>query len=205
MTFEGPEGSGKSTLIRLVEKELVALHIPNQITREPGGTTLAEKVRDWVLQSEVDPLSELLLYEAARAHHVTHLIQPALRQGKMVLCDRFTDSTLAYQGSARGISWTQIQTLNLIATQGIIPDVTFLLDLDPLIGLKRAQDPNRFEREGEDFHRKVYSGYHQAYAEAPERWHILSVQSRTPEEICRETLKVLEERFFHFFKGASFA
>ena len=116
ITFEGTEGCGKSTLIRNLSTRLQTLGVPHIVTREPGGSRTAEEIRKVILNEEMDPLTELFLYEAARAEHFRNTIAPALKQGKWVLCDRFTDSTLAYQGYARGIALPMIQTLNRIAS-----------------------------------------------------------------------------------------
>ncbi|NDD93034.1 dTMP kinase, partial [bacterium] len=140
ITFEGTEGCGKSTLIRNLSQKLNELGISHIVTREPGGSSVAEQIRSLILHHEMDPLTELFLYEAARAEHFQKTVVPALKDGKWVLCDRFTDSTLAYQGFARGLPIPMIEQLNSMATVKRKPDLTFFLDLPVEQGLARAQD-----------------------------------------------------------------
>src|SRR5207248_211408 len=160
-TFEGTEGAGKSTLIRRLaprlRKRLRGLGANRRITitREPGGSRVAERIRQILLRQEMDPWCELFLYEAARAEHLAKTLAPALRRGDVVLCDRFTDSSLAYQGMARGLPWKRVEELNRIATRGLRPALTVLVDVDPRVGLARASEKTRFEAEGLDFQRKV--------------------------------------------------
>jgi dTMP kinase len=171
ITFEGVEGSGKTTQIQRLKKYLTQKGIPCKVTREPGGSSIGEKIRKILLNPdhrEMTPTSELLLYEAARAQHVKEIINPFLKKGGVVLCDRFTDATVAYQGYGRMIDQKWVQRLNRLSSQGIRPDVTFLLDCPSDIGLKRAFQRNRmlkqekeerFEREEIQFHRRVRKGY----------------------------------------------
>jgi dTMP kinase len=171
ITFEGVEGSGKTTQIKRLETYLARKKISFRVTREPGGSAIAEKVRSILLHPDhhkMTPLSELLLYEAARAQHVKEVIEPSLKEGAVVLCDRFSDATLAYQGHGRKIDIDLIKRLNRIATQGLKPDVTFLLDCPSEIGLKRAirrirllkqEEEGRFEKEKIQFHNRVRKGY----------------------------------------------
>ena len=170
ITFEGIEGCGKTTQVQRLEK-LVGRHgIPLVKTMEPGGTGIGADIRKILLDAEnkeMAPLAELLLYAADRAQHVEEVIKPALREGKWVVCDRFFDATIAYQGSARGLDRAFIQSLNEKASQGILPEITFLLDCPVDIGLKRALKRNlsihsgqdRFEKEKLQFHDKVREGY----------------------------------------------
>ncbi len=195
ISFEGTEGSGKSTLIRLLIQKLEAMKIEVIATREPGGNPVSEKIRETVLNFDMNPWTELLLYEAARSENLAQLVFPALRQGKVVLCDRFTDSSLAYQGSARGLPWEKVKVLNLIATQGLSPDLTVFLDIDPETGLRRAQDGNRFEAEGVHFQEKVRRGFLRARREHPSTWFTLKVQNQTPEQLAEAVLKELARRF----------
>ncbi|MEK6706403.1 MAG: dTMP kinase [Bdellovibrionota bacterium] len=190
MTFEGTEGVGKSTLIREVAKMLRQIKVRNIITREPGGSRTSEKIRQIILSADgIDPMSELLLYEAARAEHVTKTILPALRNGVTVLCDRFSDSSLAYQAYARGLPWSQVKTLNKIATKGISPNLVVLLDVDPALGLRRAKDHNRFENEGIKFQKRVRMGFLKARAENPRRWLVIKPDARsTPADLAKEVL-----------------
>jgi dTMP kinase len=181
ITFEGIEGCGKTTQIRRLAKRLISHQVPVVLTLEPGGTKTGEKIRGILLDSKnrnLSPLSELMLYAADRAQHVAHVIKPALDQGKWVLCDRFTDATVAYQGTARGLDMRLIRTLNARITQGLKPDVTFLLDCPVELGLARAIHRNetgktkgedRFEREKKTFHRMVREGYLRLSRKEPQR------------------------------------
>ena len=171
ITFEGVEGCGKTTQIRRLARRLMNHRVPLVLTLEPGGTKIGGKIRSILLDSKntnLSPLSELMLYAADRAQHVEEVIKPALDRGKWVLCDRFTDATVAYQGIARGLDMKLIRTLNERITQGIKPDMTFLLDCPIELGLARALHRNnnaktkgedRFEREKKAFHRLVREGY----------------------------------------------
>ena len=171
ITFEGVEGSGKTTQIRRLKTYLTQKGIPCKVTREPGGCPIGEKVRKILLNPdhhEMVPLSELLLYEASRAQHVKEVIEPLLKKGIMVLCDRFSDASIAYQGHGRKLDLGLIKRLNRLSSQGIKPDVTFLLDCPSDVGLKRAVQRNisqkkekeeRFEREKIQFHYRVRRGY----------------------------------------------
>lgn len=195
ITFEGTEGAGKSTLIREVSALLVARGYSTTQTREPGGSQLAEKIRDLILHTSMNPLTELLLYEAARAEHLSHTILPGLSHGQIVMCDRFTDSSLAYQAYARGLPWKEVTLLNEIATSGLKPDLTVFLNLDPQVGLARAKNPNRFEAEGLEFQKEVRKGYLKARKESPLRWLTLRVQGKTPHELAEKVVKEVLKRF----------
>jgi dTMP kinase len=191
ISFEGTEGCGKSTLIRhLIEKfnaaKIAAIH-----TREPGGSLVAEKIRNIILHDEMDPLTELFLYESARAEHFEKTIAPALKAKKVILCDRFIDSTIAYQGFARGLKLSVIETLNKMATQNRAPDLTFFLDLPVEEGLARATDPNKFEKAGIAFQKKVRSGFLYSIRKNKKRWCILKVKNRTPEDIANEAFAII--------------
>jgi len=172
ITFEGPDGSGKSTQISRLKRRLESLHISTVLTREPGGTLIGEKIREIILDvdhTEMDPLTEALLYAAARSQHVSQVIQPALDRGEAVICDRFMDSSIAYQGFGRGLG-DQVRVINEYAVRGLVPDLTFLLLLDPALGKKRIhRDYDRLEKEEDEFHQKVYQGYMQLAAAFPER------------------------------------
>jgi dTMP kinase len=191
ITFEGTEGCGKSTLIRNLSERLKAEGIPHIVTREPGGTEVAEAIRNILLHREMDPVTELLLYEAARAEHFKKTVAPALEKGLWVLCDRFTDSTLAYQGGARGLPETMIRSLNRVASFGVKPDLTFFLDLPVEIGLSRASDPNRFEREGVNFQKKVRKAFLEIAKKEKKRFRVIRVKDLGPEEVCRRAMKIL--------------
>jgi dTMP kinase len=193
ITFEGTEGAGKSTLIRAFSKQLRQKKIKVCLTREPGGPSLSEKIRHLILKEKMAPWTELFLYEAARYEHVSRTIRPALERGAVVLCDRFTDSSLAYQGYARGIDWKDVALVNQLAIQGTEPDFTVFLDIDPAEGLKKAQVQTRFEKEGIAFQKKVRKGYLKARAENPSRWITLKTQSGTPEELSKKLIHILSQ------------
>jgi len=165
ITLEGPEGSGKSTQIRGLASFLKKRGRKVLLTREPGGPEASERIRQLLLdpRGTLEPLTELLLYEAARAEHVARWVEPALKKGVWVLCDRFTDSTIAYQGAARNLSRETIAALNRIACQGVSPDLTFVLDIDARTGLKRAAKAkghhDRLEKENLGFHQRVRRGF----------------------------------------------
>jgi dTMP kinase len=160
-------------------------------TREPGGNPLAEKIRNLILANSMNPWTELFLYEAARAEHLAQTILPSLKRGEIVLCDRFTDSTLAYQSHARGLPWKQVKILNRIATAGFQPRLTVFLDIDPEVGLRRAQDPNRFEAEGLEFQQKVRKGFLKARAERPTKWLTLRSDKFTPPQLAEKVVQHL--------------
>jgi len=171
ITFEGIEGSGKSTLIEALDSWLRNKNLPSVKTREPGGSELGPKLRSIILDHEPAPETELLLFAADRAEHVRKFIQPNLELGNSVLCDRFTHSSLAYQGYGRGLSLDKINYLNEVATSGLQPDLVIWLDLDIEVALERAKKRGeeawtRFEREGAAFHQKIRNGY-QKMAEEP--------------------------------------
>ena len=194
ITFEGTEGAGKSTLIRSLAALLESQGKAVTMTREPGGSTLAEKIRSLILSEKMDPRTELMLYEAARAEHLARTITPALEQGRIVLCDRYADSSLAYQGHARGLPWKEVLAANRIATQGRLPDLTVLIDIDPAEGLRQAQDANRFEAEGVAFQKKVRAGFLKARALRPSRWITIRARTGTPEEMAQSLLPKLQKK-----------
>ena len=194
ITFEGVEGCGKTTQIKLLAELLAARGISTVLTREPGGCPIADKIRAILLDAEnkaLSPLAELMLYAAARAQHVTEVISPALESGKIVLCDRFCDATVAYQSFGRGIDRSVIDSLNSHACQGVTPDLTVLVDCDPVTGLERARlrieassgpREERFELEALAFHHRVRAGYLHLAAQEPHRFMIIN-GSETIEEI----------------------
>lgn len=174
ITFEGGEGCGKSIQSRALFRWLLKQSIPTILIHEPGGTPLGEKVRRLLKRgkSEMSPLTELLLFNASRSQLVNDIIKPNLKQGKVVICDRFADSTIAYQGYGRGLDLKVVKELNHIATQGLKPDLTILLDVPAEIGLARKckGSPDRFEREDLDFHQRVREGFLKLADEEPERF-----------------------------------
>ena len=186
ITFEGIEGCGKTTQMKILAKRLETLGTGVTTTREPGGCTIADKIRGILLDAEnsaLVPLAELLLYAAARAQHVAEVVTPALAAGRVVLCDRFTDATLAYQGYGRELDRKTIDRLNELATAGIRPDLTVLLDCPIEVGLERAMTrinstdgarEERFELEAREFHRRVRDGYLQLAAREPKRFVVIN-------------------------------
>lgn len=210
ITFEGVEGCGKTTQIRLLADALESSGKSITLTREPGGCPISDKIRAILLDasnSEMTPSAELLLYAAARAQHINEVISPALKRGRIVLCDRFTDATLAYQGFGRGLDLDLITNLNETATGGCRPDLTILMDCPVEIGLERAvarieagsaADRNhlreeRFERESLDFHQRVRNGYLKLAADAPERFIVID-GSGTVAEISNRILQAVFSR-----------
>ncbi len=209
ITFEGIEGSGKSTQIALLRTALQHRGHAVVQTREPGGCAIADQIRSILLHPQntaLDPTAELLLYAAARAQHVSEVIRPALDNRKLVLCDRYTDASLAYQGDGRGLDRQLIGHLNQVASQATTPDLTILIDLPVEIGLGRAlsreielQDSSegRFEREATAFHQRVRDGYLSLAKAEPARFAIvdgnLSIEQLSF-QIQRETLNFLEQQ-----------
>ena len=200
LTFEGIEGSGKTTQVRRLAAHLAAKGIPHLVTREPGGTPLADEIRSLLLtprEETVFPETELLLYEAARAQHVRGVIRPALEAGKAVLCDRFHDATAAYQGHARGLDASRVDLLHGIAAGSLDPDLTLLFDLPPETGFARVAGrggaADRMERESLAFHRKVREGYLHRLESFGKR--IVRVDASLPEEeVFLRVLETVKER-----------
>lgn len=196
ITFEGPEGSGKTTHIALLKKYLSKKGFSVLTTREPGGEKISEKIRKILLSplSSLEPVAELLLYAASRIQHVERVIKPAMRKGKIVISDRFYDATFAYQGCGRGINEDVVKAINSISISGLKPHLTILLDIEPAIGLKRLknvkkapQDLDRIERESLVFHRKVRTGYLRLAESEPGRIKVVRVGkiNETQEKIRR--------------------
>ena len=180
ITLEGPDGSGKSTQITRLAEHLHGLGQTVFVTREPGGTAIGEEIRRLLhdlRHREMHPRAEILLYAAARAQHVGQEIVPRLARGEIVLCDRFADSTYAYQGFGHGLDLDALRQITSFATQGLRPDLTLLLDIDPAVGLRRRQaggaEWNRLDDYALAFHQRVHRGYHTLAAEEPQRWVIL--------------------------------
>lgn len=159
ITFEGGDGAGKTTQIALLRHELEQNGCSVCVTREPGGDPVGERVRDLLLHADMDPRAELLLFLASRAQNTAQVIRPHLEAGGIVLCDRYIDSSVAYQGHARGLGIELVARLNAFATDGLTPDLTFLLDLDPAAGLARQVARNRMEAQGLEFQQKVREGF----------------------------------------------
>ena len=184
ITFEGGEGSGKSSQAEELRRWLSTQGIPAILTHEPGGTELGEKISDlvkWAQNTDISPMTELLLFNASRAQHVNDVIRPALKESKVVICDRFDDSTTAYQSYGRGLDLDMVKQVNNTATGGLRPNLTILLDISIEDGLARksGEKLDRFEQEDIDFHRKVREGYLKMADEEPERWLVINaMQSR---------------------------
>ncbi|HEX7830518.1 MAG TPA: dTMP kinase [Thermoanaerobaculia bacterium] len=204
ITFEGPEGSGKSTQIQRVAEWVRAQGRTCVVTKEPGGTPIADRIRAIVLDSAtigLDAYAEVLLYSASRRQHVVEVIKPALQRGELVLCDRYIDATIAYQGYGRVIDLGRLQTLNAWATENITPDLTLLYDIDEQTGLDRAHarnaemtvDEGRFEAEDLAFHRRVREGYLTMAGAEPKRFVKIDAHG-TIDEVFARTVAVLKER-----------
>lgn len=195
ITFEGPEGSGKTSVIQHLNKQLIALGHDVLVTREPGGVKLSEEIRNILLDNHnlgMDKKTEALLFAAARRQHVVEVIQPALEAGKTVLCDRYIDSSLAYQGHARDIGIEEVYQLNLFAIESLMPDLTLFIDVKPEVGLERVRhnqrSMDRLDNETLAFHQKVYEGYMKIAEIEPERIKILD-GNQTIEEVVEQALK----------------
>jgi len=195
VTFEGLDGSGKSTQAELLRARLEVDGLEVVSTREPGGTVLGEQLRDLVLHGDdVSPWAEALLYAAARAQHVDEVIRPALERGAAVICDRYLDSSVAYQGVGRELGLERVLDLNLAAVGGLLPDRTFLLALDATeIGRRLSGEHDRLERESEDFHARTAAGYRELAARFPERIVVLDATRPAP-ELAEEVYGALRVR-----------
>lgn len=185
VTFEGAEGSGKSTQVELLARQLSDLGYDVVTTREPGGTALGEALRAIVLGSEVEVSAEAEVYlmTAARAEHIRRVIRPALSAGAVVLCDRFVDSTLAYQGAGRGLPVDELRRVQSLAIGDVWPDLTVLLDVPPEVGLARrvlGGGTNRIDREGSAFHRRVAEWFRAEAGRDPTRWIVVDGQPPAP-------------------------
>ncbi len=197
ITFEGGEGTGKSLQTRALHRRLVRLGIPVLPTYEPGGTPLGKKIArllKWSQNTDISPLAELLLFNASRTHLVNELIRPGLQDGKVVICDRYTDSTLAYQGYGRGLDLETVKTINDLATGKLGPDLTILLDLSVEAGLARKAQKrsDRFEEETLDFHRKVRQGYLKLARKDLKRWLVVD---------AKQTKRAIAEIIWQRVKG----
>lgn len=200
ITFEGNDGSGKSSVIEAIKLELEKRGYDIVYSREPGGSKIAEKIREVILDKDnmgMDDKTESLLYAASRREHIMKTILPALNDGKIILCDRFLDSSLAYQGYARGIGIDNVYEMNEYATDGLLPDLTLLVCVRPEIGLNRIKNNNRgeldrLELEKMEFHQKVYEGYLEVQKRFPDRVVIINGEA-TREEVREEALKVVLE------------
>lgn len=203
ISFEGNDGSGKSSALTKVKEKLTNLWLNVIYTREPGGSEISERIREVILDKNnygMDDLTEAYLYAASRREHVVKTIRPALAEGKIILCDRFIDSSLAYQGFARGLGIDKVYDLNQYATEGLLPDLTILVCVHPQIGLSRikkdARNLDRLELEELEFHNKVYQGYLEVAKRFKDRIVIVNgekSQSEVLEEVENIVLKFIKE------------
>ncbi|WWB85898.1 dTMP kinase [Priestia aryabhattai] len=199
ITFEGPEGAGKTTIIHMVQQKLIQDGYTIVLTREPGGIRIAEQIREIILNpsnTEMDARTEALLYAAARRQHLVEKVIPELNKGNIVLCDRFIDSSLAYQGNARGIGVEDIFAINQFAIEQTMPQATLYFDIDPEVGLERINkgrkdEVNRLDLESLDFHYKVRDGYLSLLSEFPERIRRIDA-NQSVEKVCAEAYKQIQ-------------
>ena len=201
ITIEGPEGSGKTTAVDYAVKKLEEMGYQIVRTREPGGTPIAEQIRNVILDksnTSMDKRTEALLYAAARRQHLVEKVWPALKEGKIVVCDRYLDSSLAYQGGARKLGVDNVLEVNMFATEGTFPDLTLLFDIEPELGLARIsananREVNRLDLEKLDFHKTVRNTFLELANRYPERFVIIDA-SKSKEEVANKTLKVILSR-----------
>ncbi|WP_303968659.1 dTMP kinase [Sporosarcina ureae] len=198
ISFEGPEGAGKTTVLQEITDRLRAQGQDVVMTREPGGIPIAEKIREVILDSNHDAMdskTEALLYAAARRQHLVEKIIPALEQGKIVLCDRFIDSSLAYQGFARELGIENVLAINLFAIEQYMPDCTIFFDVPPEVGLARIwkdkdRERNRLDLEKMDFHKRVYKGYQEVMRLDSERIQVVDAQ-QTPAQVVENVWRIV--------------
>lgn len=198
ITLEGPEGSGKSSAIKIIKEKLEELGYQIVMTREPGGTPISEQIRNVILDKEntkMDPKTEALLYAASRRQHLVEKIWPSLKEGKIVFCDRYLDSSLSYQGYARGLGVDEILQVNSYATEGTFPDLTLLFDIEPELGLERInknkdREVNRLDVEKISFHHKVRQGYLELAERFKDRFVVIDA-SKPLEEVSQIVLNTI--------------
>ncbi len=201
ITLEGPEGSGKTTAVEAAVKKLQEMGYEIVRTREPGGTPIAEQIRNVILDkgnTAMDGRTEALLYAASRRQHLVEKVWPALKEGKIVICDRYLDSSLAYQGGARGLGIDEVLNINLFATENTWPDLTLLFDIKPEIGLARInanadREVNRLDLEKIEFHNKVRDSFLALAKRWPERFVIIDA-SKSREEVAKDTMEAILSR-----------
>lgn len=200
ITFEGPDGSGKGTIIKYVKKYLIENNIEFILTREPGGINISEDIRKVILNKKntsMDDRTEALLYAASRRQHLIEKVIPALKSGKIVICDRFVDSSLAYQGFARGIGIDKVFEINKFAIDNIMPDLTIFLDVLPEIGLDRINNSkvrvkDRLDLESIEFHKRVYQGYMKVIEKYPSRIKVVDAE-KSIKEVAKNTIIIIDE------------
>ena len=207
VSFEGPDGAGKSTVLKEVLNQIGSeLKTQYLVTREPGGSKIAEKIRDIILDpanDKMDNKTEALLYAASRSQHVEEIIRPALKEGKVVFSDRYVDSSLAYQGAGRDLGIQEVKQINDFATDKLDPDLTFFLDLDPEVGLKRIEklrpgQEDRLEQENLALHKKVYAGFLKVKETYPERF--VTVDATQPiDQVVAQVIATLKQRMPELF------
>jgi dTMP kinase len=200
ITFEGPDGSGKTTQIRMLTEWLQEQGYKVVLTREPGGTDIGDQIRTVLHDPEntaMDARAEVLLYSADRAQHVAQRIRPALAAGQVVISDRYYDSTLAYQGYGRGLDLAVLRTITAFATRELIPDLSFYLDISPQAGLERRQSSgeewNRLDAEALEFHQQVRDGYLELVKQEPARWEVVDA-ARSVKEVQRDIRGLVKKR-----------
>lgn len=201
ITFEGPDGSGKSTVIKKVYEKLINDGYPIILTREPGGTPIAEKIRNVILDNDntaLDARTEALLYAASRRQHLVEKIRPALKEGKIVLCDRFLDSSLAYQGGGRHLGIENVLNVNLFATENTYPDLTLFFNISPEEGLKRVSADkkrvaDRLDNENENFHHDVYNAFLKVVNDNKNRIVVIDA-TKSVDEVVDSAYKIIKDR-----------
>jgi dTMP kinase len=206
ITIEGGEGAGKSTLIELLSNKMHQRGKSVMTTREPGGILIAEQIRSVILDRQhiaMDARTEALLYAAARRQHLVEKVLPALEQGQIVICDRFVDSSLAYQGHARGLGMEEVWAINQFAIQELMPDLTIYMDVSPEVGLSRIaqaseREINRLDLEKHSFHEKVREGYQLLLKQYPDRIVLVNAE-KSADLVFNDVLAAIEERFAGFF------
>ncbi|MGL9758356.1 MAG: dTMP kinase [Wolbachia sp.] len=192
ITFEGIDGSGKTTQSELLANYFKQIHGENNVvlTREPGGTDFAEKIRGLLLKDNIDPISELLLLISMRHEHMKKLILPALKEGKTVICDRFIDSTIAYQGYGLGVDLSLIRDLHKLV-EIKYPDITFILDIDVQVGLSRAKDKNKYEEMSIDFYHKIRKGFQEIAKKEPNRCSVITkIETKSDNHVQNEIIDI---------------
>ncbi len=200
ITIEGGEGSGKTSVIIKLIDELNKRGYQTLSTREPGGSKIAEEIREVILNVEntnMDYMTEALLYAASRRQHLEEVVKPAIKEGKLVICDRYVDSSLAYQGHARGLGIDNVYEVNMYATGGFMPDLTIFIDVPPEVGLSRIKKNNRsvdrLDLEKMNFHNLVHEGYLKVYERFPER--IVRIDGNKPiDEVYEDLLKIIDQK-----------